>query len=251
MGKKGLPMVGARIRTLREAHGWTQAQLAARVQMTPSYISILERGHVKRPSAGALRRLATALDISLTDLLDESRSLDGALLARRPPAPGEPDVDWAHLAQVWPRIRPALRPYMVELASILATMSMVLDSAADPNQGRPTTQPDLRRQHKTRAGRADMALDDAAWAWEPITTIQITGGGALWRVEVALALYEREYYLRVRTSKAGAPNPARVRILEPYPAVMRALAAGQESIRVALAALQPVCPAAGVDGPGN
>lgn len=129
-------MLGARIRTLRLAHGWTQAQLAERVQVSATYISMLERGRAIHATSPVLGRLAAALDIAVSDLVDVNRPLATGLPGL-PPARAAADVEFQRLIKVWPHIQPALRPYLVELASTLATMSMVLDSAADPNQGAP------------------------------------------------------------------------------------------------------------------
>ena len=88
-----------------------------------------------------------------------------------------------------------------------------------------------------------MGLDFTAWEWEPVNTIQVAAEETLWMVEFALALHRSEYYLRVRTGKAGAADPARVRIVGPYPDVMHALAAVQDLIRKATCDLAgAICP---------
>lgn len=133
MGEKGSPVLGSRIRALRRAHGWTQAQLATRVQVTATYISMLERGRETHATSPVLGRLATALSISLADLVDETRPLeaDGLALA------ANSDREFQRLVKAWARIRPALRPHLVELANTLATISMMLDTGTDPDRGLP------------------------------------------------------------------------------------------------------------------
>jgi hypothetical protein len=75
-----------------------------------------------------------------------------------------------------------------------------------------------------------MPWADAAGAWEPVETMQVSAEATLWLVEFALAGHEGVYYLRLRTYQAGAPA-ARVRVVGPYPDVMHALAAVQDLIR--------------------
>lgn len=63
-----------RIRQIRQAAGMKVAELAARVDKSPSYISMLERGaHGKRPSSELLNSIANALDVSPGALFAESR----------------------------------------------------------------------------------------------------------------------------------------------------------------------------------
>jgi len=63
-----------RLKQAREARGWTQEQLAARVRpkMTRGYLARLELGY-HTPSLGMLDRLAKALKTSVGDLLGERR----------------------------------------------------------------------------------------------------------------------------------------------------------------------------------
>jgi transcriptional regulator with XRE-family HTH domain len=57
------------LKALREAKGLTQDALATRAKLTKPYISQLESGVRKNPSLPALRRLAKALGVPVTDLL--------------------------------------------------------------------------------------------------------------------------------------------------------------------------------------
>src|SRR5262245_41013882 len=59
-----------RLRLLRLARGMTQRDLAARANVTLSYISRLESGGAA-PGIDLLERLAVALQVQLTDLLPE------------------------------------------------------------------------------------------------------------------------------------------------------------------------------------
>lgn len=60
-------IVGARIRERRRARGITQAELARRLGISPSYMNLIERN--RRPIAGRLlARAASELDLSLSEL---------------------------------------------------------------------------------------------------------------------------------------------------------------------------------------
>ena len=63
--------IGARIKTARERAGLTQEDLAARVGMSPSHMSIVERG-VKVPRMDTVVKLANELDVSADYLLQDS-----------------------------------------------------------------------------------------------------------------------------------------------------------------------------------
>ena len=58
------------IRNLREALRLTQEELAKKVGVTQGYIGHLERGLKKNPSLPTLKRLARALGVPITDLLE-------------------------------------------------------------------------------------------------------------------------------------------------------------------------------------
>lgn len=67
--------VGHRIRDHRVAMGMSQEALAERADLSPPYVSHVERG-VKGPSLSALIRLAAALDVTLDYLLAGSQPAD-------------------------------------------------------------------------------------------------------------------------------------------------------------------------------
>lgn len=56
------------IKACRLARGMSQQDLAERVEMSPSYLSLLESGR-KEPSLAMLRELAAGLDLSLDVLM--------------------------------------------------------------------------------------------------------------------------------------------------------------------------------------
>jgi transcriptional regulator with XRE-family HTH domain len=55
---------------LRDAKGMTQEQLARRAKMSRGYLADLEAGHRANPSILVLRRLAKALGVPVTELLE-------------------------------------------------------------------------------------------------------------------------------------------------------------------------------------
>ena len=62
--------LGNRIRELREQRGITQGQLAAQAQVSQGYLSQLENGDVRNPSAGVLLRVADAMKVEADDLFE-------------------------------------------------------------------------------------------------------------------------------------------------------------------------------------
>ncbi|BBY15089.1 helix-turn-helix domain-containing protein [Mycolicibacterium litorale] len=78
-------VTGARIREFRLARKMTLRELAARAEMSPGFLSQLERGQVNA-SVGSLRRLAESLGITLPDLFADS-SANGARILRKAARP--------------------------------------------------------------------------------------------------------------------------------------------------------------------
>ena len=64
------PRFGAVIRQLRERREMTQDQLSKRARITKPYLSQLESGARKNPSLPVLKRLARALGVPVTELLE-------------------------------------------------------------------------------------------------------------------------------------------------------------------------------------
>lgn len=62
--------MGSMIRRLRESKPMTQDALAKKVGVTQSYIAQLESGRKTSPSLPRLKRLAKALDVSISALLE-------------------------------------------------------------------------------------------------------------------------------------------------------------------------------------
>ena len=58
------------LRVLREKRGWSQVKLATAAKVTGAYIAQIETGKKKNPSLDVLKRLARALGVPVTELLE-------------------------------------------------------------------------------------------------------------------------------------------------------------------------------------
>lgn len=61
--------VGLNIKTVREAKGWSQEELADRAELHRTYVSGVERG-IRNPTVTVLERLAKALGVRIGKLTD-------------------------------------------------------------------------------------------------------------------------------------------------------------------------------------
>jgi transcriptional regulator with XRE-family HTH domain len=66
---RSLSALGLNLRKLREAKSLTQEGLGERAELDPTYISGIERG-VRNPSVLSLVRVAKALKVELTELVE-------------------------------------------------------------------------------------------------------------------------------------------------------------------------------------
>lgn len=61
--------LGAKIKELREEHGWTKGQLEQKAVLSPGYVSDIESGEkVKHPSAVIIIKIANALRVDPDEL---------------------------------------------------------------------------------------------------------------------------------------------------------------------------------------
>ncbi len=58
------------LRELREKADMTQEQLATKAKVARGYVAKLEAGHAKNPSIDILKKLARALGVPVTELLE-------------------------------------------------------------------------------------------------------------------------------------------------------------------------------------
>jgi XRE family aerobic/anaerobic benzoate catabolism transcriptional regulator len=82
------------VRQLREQPGLTQADLAEATELTPQYVSQIERG-LKAPSLETLDALARALGVTAAELMTLGEATD---TRERPPSDRV-----ARLLSAWPR----------------------------------------------------------------------------------------------------------------------------------------------------
>lgn len=68
--------IGSKIRAFRKARGMNQTQLARKINVDPSHISKLESNQT-RGSLTTLSKIAAALGVSITDLLEEDTRSTG------------------------------------------------------------------------------------------------------------------------------------------------------------------------------
>jgi len=61
--------IGRMLKTLREARGLNQVELAKKAKVTTAYVSQLEAGKKKNPSLDVLQKLARALGCDVAELL--------------------------------------------------------------------------------------------------------------------------------------------------------------------------------------
>ena len=77
-----LKSMGQKIKSAREKKGYTQEQLAERLNLSVQHISVIERG-VKAPKLETFVRIANELDVNadflLSELLSVSAQLEAAL----------------------------------------------------------------------------------------------------------------------------------------------------------------------------
>jgi transcriptional regulator with XRE-family HTH domain len=83
-------LLGGRLRERRDAIGWSQAQLAEAVGVTPNYVGVIERGE-KLPTLEVVEAASRALGVTVGALLSDADVPDAwadqaAALARAVPA---------------------------------------------------------------------------------------------------------------------------------------------------------------------
>jgi transcriptional regulator with XRE-family HTH domain len=67
--------LGGSIRRLRQARGWSQAELAEKVDVSVDYVSLLERGQ-RAPALGVLVQIAEIFKVSVDEVLGRDAEAD-------------------------------------------------------------------------------------------------------------------------------------------------------------------------------
>jgi len=60
-------LIGSRIKEIRTKKGFTQEQLAEKIDISPKYLSSIERGK-ENPTLNTLIKLSESLDVNLNDI---------------------------------------------------------------------------------------------------------------------------------------------------------------------------------------
>jgi transcriptional regulator with XRE-family HTH domain len=138
--------LGDKIRQLREKTRLTQGQLAGASSVSQGYLSQLENGEVKHPSAAVLLRIARAMEID-SDVLFEAAGYPTVRTLREAYQNYEATVDpelMGYLSRL-PRDRQR------RLLAILEGMETVLNNGSLGNGGRAG---DTRQPHTTQVRSA-------------------------------------------------------------------------------------------------
>jgi len=125
--------LGDKIRQLREEHEMTQGQLAGESSVSQGYLSQLENGEVKNPSAAVLLRVAQAINID-SDELFEAAGYPTVRTLRQLYQGYEATVD-GDLLRYLSRLP---RDRQRRLLSLLEGMEKVLGSESTANDDRTT-----------------------------------------------------------------------------------------------------------------
>ena len=116
---------GRRVRQLRQGRDWSQLELAARAELSASYLAEVERGG-RNPSLEVIFNLAAALNASAGYLVDGIRY-------ELPPGLDE-------LAALWTGLSKTKQQVLVQLASLLQSTS----KTASPKRPRSSSAPKRR-----------------------------------------------------------------------------------------------------------
>ena len=63
-------MIGIRIKDIRNRRGFTQEELAEKIDINPKYLSSIERGK-ENPTLNTLIKLSESLDVNLNDIFHQ------------------------------------------------------------------------------------------------------------------------------------------------------------------------------------
>jgi transcriptional regulator with XRE-family HTH domain len=71
-----VPGIGERVQKVRRLRMWTQARLAKEAGVSPTTVSGVETGKIKRPHFGTIGKLARALDVAPEELQGSRESIE-------------------------------------------------------------------------------------------------------------------------------------------------------------------------------
>jgi transcriptional regulator with XRE-family HTH domain len=70
-------MIGIRIKDIRNRKGFTQEELAEKIELNPKYLSSIERGK-ENPTLNTMIKLSESLDVHLNDIFHQVEIEDPA-----------------------------------------------------------------------------------------------------------------------------------------------------------------------------
>ena len=146
--------LGDRIRQLRDELGLTQGQLAGGSSVSQGYLSQLENGEVKNPSAAVLLRVAQAMRID-PDELFEAAGYPTVRMLRQIYQDYESTVDTELLRYLAKLPRDRQR----RLLLILQGMEQVLNGSSESSNGPDWVNPGIKAAHPEESFTKDISKD--------------------------------------------------------------------------------------------
>jgi transcriptional regulator with XRE-family HTH domain len=112
---------GETVRRLRKERHWTQQELGARASLPSGTISHIENGRNDNPTQDTLDRLARALGVQVSDLIEgEGGILDGPFPASQLRAEGLGEDYLRRYERLWPNLRRDDRAWLIGHLGIVA-----------------------------------------------------------------------------------------------------------------------------------
>jgi transcriptional regulator with XRE-family HTH domain len=144
--------VGHRLRTMRRLRGWTLKQVADRAGVSPSFLSQVERG-LAATSIASLKRIAAALDLSMSDLFGPDVLGQPRVLRRR----DRPVLAFGHLGH----------KYLVTPRPLQFLEVFVGEFEPGGSTGEPYSHGDSEELFMVLEGRVLLQVDDRTFEMEP------------------------------------------------------------------------------------
>jgi transcriptional regulator with XRE-family HTH domain len=128
-------MIGDVVKQLREARGWTQAELARRLGLDQSQVNRLESGKSRNPTQKTLEALARAFELPLPAFM----TLIGVGGDTPPDAMRDMiiDAEFRELTAIWPGLPAGDRLALIAAAQAMARSRQAGKDAVENNDAPP------------------------------------------------------------------------------------------------------------------
>jgi transcriptional regulator with XRE-family HTH domain len=128
-------MIGDVVKQLREARGWTQAELARRLGLDQSQVNRLESGKSRNPTQKTLEALARAFELPLPAFM----TLLGVGGDTPPDAMRDMiiDAEFRELSAIWPGLPAGDRLALIAAAQAMARSRQAGKDAVENNDAPP------------------------------------------------------------------------------------------------------------------